>query len=63
MSLSLAQSSKTGVLFKRFFSHADLNDFESGGVLGSKKRRQVTAEQVASRHSTGIIGIGTYDLL
>ena len=29
-----------------FFSHADLNDFERGGALGRKKRRQVTAEQV-----------------
>ena len=29
-----------------FSSHADLNDFERGGTLGRKKRRQVTAEQV-----------------
>ena len=29
-----------------FSSHADLNDFERGGALGRKMRRQVTAEQL-----------------
>ena len=44
-----------------FSSHADLNDFERGGTLGRKKRRQVTAEQVGREENlefhVGIIQI------